>query len=240
MVAVFPRALLRERSHSWNLVAVAASAGSGILPSSVVRSDGGGFWQCSMKDISLSGMKGMNLRGRDRQKVSTLLWRSIQQLCDGGVNPIVVPRNDALFRPMPAGEKDKYTPHNDGSGFSDGSSYYQPTIWIEAGSNASLRATTMYMRLKHSADLQGGEAFSIEHPNAGWRMYSIATVAMEEDDLALVTFMPPLREAITAGTYLEFDRPRCTLRLRDPNSMDLTVQPWAFNSASVDFVEATW
>jgi hypothetical protein len=41
--------------------------------------------------------------GRDRQKISALLWRAVRQVCDGGVNLIVVPRNDALFRPWPAG-----------------------------------------------------------------------------------------------------------------------------------------
>jgi hypothetical protein len=39
-----------------------------------------------MSDISLSGRKGMQDAGRDRQKISALLWRAVRQVCDGGVN----------------------------------------------------------------------------------------------------------------------------------------------------------
>jgi hypothetical protein len=55
---------------------------------------------------------------------------------------------------------------------------------------------------------------------------------------ATVTFMPPLRQATPDGTVIEFDRPRCTMRLAKTSSMDLSVAPWTFNTASVDFVEA--
>jgi hypothetical protein len=39
------------------------------------------------------------------------------------------------------------------------------------------------------------------------------------------------------GTIIEFDRPRCMMRLAQPSSMDLSINPWTFNSASVDFIE---
>jgi hypothetical protein len=55
---------------------------------------------------------------------------------------------------------------------------------------------------------------------------------------AAITFNPPLREAVPFGTALEFDRPRCVMRLAATNSMDLSVAPWTFNTASVSFIEA--
>lgn len=237
MIVEFPAMLLRERSHSWNLLGVAVSPGQtmkSVAP--LMRSDGGGFWSCQMTDVSLSG--GGALRGKDRQRVSTLLWRAVRQICDGGVNAIVVPRNDALFRPWPVGVASTRlnSPHSDVSLFSDGSGYDQTVIDITC-SAAELRDTSLAISIQNAAALLGGESFSINHPSMGWRLYEIATVVMQTSTTGVVTFNPPLREDVAAGTKLEFDRPRCTMRLAAPSAMDLTVNPWTFNSASVGFVE---
>lgn len=238
VVPHFPRLLLRERQHSWNLLGVAATPGVTMdSAATYVRTDGGGFWSCVMNDISLSGPG----QGRERQRTSTLLWRAVRQVCDGGVNRIVVWRNDALFIPYPAGVARVVTaPHSDGSPFSDGSEYYQSEIDINCDGGAALRATSMDITINRAAPLIGGESFSIHHEVAGWRLYEIATVDTDEDDetSATITFRPPLREAILDGAELEFDRPRCTMRLANPGAMDLVVRPWTFNAANVEFVEA--
>jgi hypothetical protein len=239
MLPEFPRLLLRERSHSWNLVGVATTPGQtaqSVAP--IVRSDGGGFWSCSMQDVSLSGAGAAV--GRQRQRISTLLWRAVRQVCNGGVNAIVVPRNDALFRPWPAGVPQGIpadVTHTDGTLFDGGTGYYQPVIYVTAHSAADLRATTLDLDLLKCGSLLGGEAFSIRHPTASWRMYEIAAVSPVNSQRAIVTFNPPLREAVGVGTEIEFDRPCCTMRLANPSSMDLSVVPWAFNQASVEFVE---
>lgn len=240
---VFPHALIREKSHSWNLAGVAATPGvTAQSVATIIRSDGGGFWTCSMFDVGLSGGKG--LHGKDRIKVTTLLWRSVRQICNGGVNAIVVPRNDTLFRPWPAGlalgvggaGAGAGIPHDDTALFDDGAGYQQSVISISAAA-APLRATSLGISILYAGQLQGGEAFSIEHPTMGWRLYEISTVQMQSDTTAIIRFHPPLREAITAATALEFDHPRCVMRLANPASMNLTVVPWTFNQASVDFVE---
>jgi hypothetical protein len=240
MTIEFPRRLLREKSHSWNLAGVAATPGvTAQSVATLARSDGGGFWVCSMSDVSLSAAN-QGATGRDRQKVSTLLWRAFRQICDGGVNPIVVPRNDALFRPWPAGLAQGaaiHIPHDDGTLFSDGSGYSQSVIDIVAD-GAGLRATALAITINIAGELQGGESFSILHAVMGWRIYEISTVEMSSDTQAVIHFNPPLREAIADATPLEFDRPRCTMRLARPESMNLQVQPWTFNTASVDFVES--
>ncbi|ULK98839.1 hypothetical protein [Bradyrhizobium sp. I71] len=239
----FPRALLRERSHAWNLAGVAVAGGaiaSGV--GTLTRSDGGGYWTCQMSEIGLSGRSGQAVpdRGRDRQRISTLLWRAVRQVAAGGVTNLIVPRNDALFRPWPEGtaQAPVELPHSDGAWFSDDAGYYQPTIDIVAAGAAALRATSLEIEIANSGALLGGESFSIEHPTWGWRLYEIATVDMVSDGEATITFNPPLREAVASGESLEFDRPRCLMRLAQPSSMDLRIVPWTFNSASVDFVEA--
>lgn len=238
----FPRALLREQSHSWNLVGTATTPGTttqSVAP--YVRSDGGGFWSCSMTDVSLSGRTGSNLKDKQRIKVATLLWRAVRQIADGGVNAIVVPRNDALFRPWPCGLSQQTgldVTHSDRTHFSDTSGYYQSVIDI-AASAAALRATSLDITINYAGELMGGESFSIHHPTMGWRLYEIATIDGEpSSSMATITFNPPLRESVTSGTVLEFDRPRCVMRLAATNSMDLSVAPWTFNTASVSFIEA--
>lgn len=239
MAIVFPRRLLREMSHAWNPVGVAATPGVTARSVPVLgRTDGGGFWSCTMSDVSLSGGRG--LQGKDRQKVTTLLWRAIRQICDGGVNRIVVPRNDTLFRPWPEGLAQNVNidiPHSDGAPFDDGAGYYQSIIDITCG-GAELRDTSLDVTINYAGQLMGGESFSIEHLTMGWRLYEIGTVEYSDDSHATITFSPPLREDVAAGTSLEFDRPRCLMRLAQPNSMDLTVKTWTFNSASVTFLEA--
>lgn len=240
-IPLFPRALLREKSHSWNLLGVAQTPGQTTQnAATIVRSDGGGFWSCVMSDISLSGRKGMQDAGRDRQKISALLWRAVRQVCDGGVNLMLVPRNDALVRPWPAGvapDDGIGFPHSDESLFDDGSGYYQPMIDIVSGAGA-LRATSMTIAINQAGDLQGGESFSIDHATIGRRLYEISTVVYSSAAAATIGFRPPLREAVTAGTAMDFDRPGCMMRLAKTTSMDLSVAPWTFNTASVDFVEA--
>jgi len=226
-IVQFPRALLREQSHAWNLLGVAAVPGQTVGAGAIlVRSDGGGYWSCVMNDVS-------------RQRQSTLLWRAVRQYCEGGVRSIVVPRNDALFRPSTPGLASGHIRHSDNTLHSDGTGYYQSNAQVSAGATAPLRATSMELTLTYCGPLLGGEAFSVNHTRMGWRLYEISTVHYVDSDTAVVTFNPPLRQEVPAGTQLEFDRPRCTMRLARPSSMDLNVIPWTFNRASVDFVE-TW
>lgn len=234
----FPRRLLREKTHSWNLLGTAATPGQTAANVAVlVRSDGGGFWSCTMSDVSL-GANTLD-KGKARQRGATLLWRAVRQVLDGGVSAMAVPRNDALFRPWPSGlAQGEPAPilHSDDTMFSDGTSYYQSTISVKAAS-ASLRATALNLTILQAGKLLGGESFSIHHSAVGWRLYEIATVVYSDSTHAQVNFLPPLRADIPDGTELEFDRPRCTMRLAAPNAMDLTVAPWTFNSASVQFIE---
>ena len=144
IVPHFPRLLLRERQHSWNLLGVAATPGVTMdSTATFVRSDGGGFWSCSMSDVSLGGPGS----GKQRQRNATLLWRAVRQVCDGGVSPIVVWRNDALFIPFPDGfARTSSVPHSDGSPFSDGSEYFQPVIDTSTGQTLSVEMLARWQR----------------------------------------------------------------------------------------------
>ncbi|WP_316158780.1 MULTISPECIES: hypothetical protein [unclassified Bradyrhizobium] len=239
-VPYFPRALLREKSHSWNLGGHAATPGATADSTAVVvRSDGGGYWIATMSDVSL-GARAVG-QGRQRQRNATLLWRAVRQVAKGGAAPMTVWCNDAQARPWPAGVAQgapPAVPHGDDTPFSDGSEYEQAMIDIICGA-AALRATSLGIIINRAGSLVGGERFSINHDTVGWRVYEISTVVYSDATHATIGFNPPLRENVVAGTALEFDRPRCTMRLATPGAMDLAEQPWTFNSVTVQFVEAT-
>jgi len=239
MIPEFPRGLLREKAHSWNLagnIMTPGQTGSGVMTAG--RSDGGGYWTCTMSSVSLSGMCGEKRYGVSGVRSATLLWRAVRQICAGGVGQIVVSRNDALFRPFPDGAQEYgIIRHSDGSGYSDSTGYYQPVISVLTYAAANLRATSLGLEILNSKPLIGGESFSINHPNAGWRLYEIATVEYIDGSHASVTFNPPLRESVGLGTEVEFDRPRCVMRLATFSSMDLTVARETNNDSDVSFVE---
>jgi hypothetical protein len=227
MVVVFPRRLLRENSHDWNIVGNTMGAGQTSGASVDVRSDGGGLWSASLNDIQF------------RDQADARLWRAVRQLCNGGVVPIIVPRNDAVCAPFPAPEYADIA-YSDGSEFDDGTGFYQPVIDVQSFGSAALRATTMVLKLNYCAPLQGGESFAIEHATYNWRMYEIATAVPIDDVYTTITFNPPLREAVADGDLVEFDRPRCTMKLVNAGAMDLNFTTWPFSTAGVKFIESKY
>lgn len=229
MAIEFPTRLVREQSHDWNIVGNTMGVGQTNVASVDVRSDGGGFWVASLNEIQLD-----DLHAR--------LWRAVRQICNGGVTPIVVPRNDVLFAPWPNGVTTAgVIPFSDESLFDDDSGFYQPIIDVSCRGAVALRATTMEINLNYCGALQGGESFTIDHAVFGPRLYEIGTVVVAEDEAtAVITFNPPLREAISDETTLDFDRPRCLMKLQSAGAMDLNVTPPPFSTASVKFVESKY
>lgn len=99
-----------------------------------------------------------------------------------------------------------------------------------AAASTPLRATTMPIAGTSEIALVGGELFSIEHPTWGWRVYRVTSF-----DGTNITFRTPLREAITAGTPLEFDVPRCQMKLAQ--APDLSTDQGLRTSLALSLVE---
>ncbi|MBN9007236.1 MAG: hypothetical protein J0H40_17700 [Rhizobiales bacterium] len=229
MVVLYPKDMLIEADHDWNIVGNTTTAGISTGASEDTRSDGGGFWSASLNNIEF-------LHRND-----TLVWRAIRQQCNGGVVPIIVCRRDIEWIPLPAGQSlISNIPHSDGSLFDDGSGYTQSVIDVVTSGAAPLRATSLVLKQLNCADLQGGESFSIQHESFGWRLYEIGSVDKIDDLFTSVTFNPPLREAVPDGTQVEFDAPRCTMKLVDSSSMDLNIKSFPFSLATVKFVESKY
>jgi hypothetical protein len=222
---------MRERSGSWQILSSTVSPGQTIHGAAPrIRTDGGGLWRCEYGSI--------NLRSPDHVRA----WRALDVLCDGGMSPIIVPMCDKRHFPAPIVDgKPVYSiepiPHSDETFFDDGSGYAQNVVDASVMLDAPLRAVSLALSFVVGGPLRGGEFFSIEHPTQGWHLYQVGTVDDQGDDGTVITFRPQLREAVTAGTYLEFDRPRCVMMLADPNVMKLTLSMRRFADADVSFLE---
>lgn len=195
------------------------------------RLDGGPIWRCSLLQIPIW------------EREQTLAFQAMQIILAGGATPVVVPRQPN-FR-SPAISPAALVPHSDGTPFSDETLYAGPTIAAVLVGDHELRAYQLTMNLLNALPLVGGEDFSINHTAVGWRMYRISrvrSVTQESDGSTTyeVEIGPTLRDDVDGGTILEFDQPRCAMRLTDPDSFStaLTFNLYGFVDAS--FEEAFW
>lgn len=154
-----------------------------------VETSGGGYWLAEFSN------------GRTRTREQGLAWRALIDSLDGGAAAINVLFCERLFAPIndlarvPLEDHDRAALPN-----SRGAAY--------TGAAAALRATTLTISGDSEKPLLGGEVFGIQHPTWGWRAYRLI-----EKNGAQITTRPPLREAIAGGTVLDFDNPRCQMRL---------------------------
>ncbi len=170
------------------------------------RTDGGGLWVCEAGEIDLFG----------RSTIKTA--RALEAQMDGGCTPIVVPAFEYPFQPRVDDTVSVGVGHSDGSTFSDGSLYASRAMEAVLAEAAALRATRLIVMPIRLGPLEGGERFTIDHPTRGPRLYTIATVAAPDEAGAVeITIRPPLREAASAGADVDFDHPRCVMRLANPN-----------------------
>ncbi len=182
-----------------------------------IESDGGGYWR----------FDGTN--GNTRTREAGLSWRALTEAMDGGAQAVIVLLcSERLYQPVGDGVT---VSHSDSSLFNDHTGYQSSGATFVASAPAALRATSMQIQGASEKPLMGGELFSAEHPTWGWRVYRIIRITGDGQ----IDFRPPLREAVTTDTPLEFDTPRCKMRLASPTSNPTNIG--RFTSASISFVE---
>lgn len=183
----------------------------------VIATDGGGRWAFNLEEPYL-----------DEAHVA-LSWRALSGYLGGG-QPIIVRICDARHQPTSGFVE---VTHSDGTPFSDDTGYLSGDAEVVAAADAALRATSLSIDvITLPRALLGGERFSIAHPMHLDRLYAITEIS---DDGQTIRFVPPLREAVAAGTVLNFDDPRCVMR-RDGDMRSGTRFGFA-ESSGVRFVE---
>lgn len=228
----FPRALLREHEGRWSLRGNIISGGQTAAGAFTrISMDGGGVWQMQYDGIAL----------RTREHI--LMGRAVERIADGGVTPLIMPMCDTRYAPVitlngvPVSETDPL-PHSDDAFFSDDSGYAQSLGAVAFTGAAALHATEFPVEIVDGYDLtlDAGQYFSLIHPTQGKRLYSIIGV-QDVDDTIMLTIRPPLREAVDAGTTLDFRDLGCVMVLQSPADMDMTLSLRRTASWSVKAIE---
>jgi hypothetical protein len=179
----------------------------------------------------LVGYKGVTLYGAQKRR----LWNMNRVALNGRAGLVAVPAYSFDSAPWPAGSVNGHTlvPHSDGSGFSDGSFYSQPSIVVEMVNQAALTDTSVTLRLVGGIDELAGVRFSYQHA-----LYETGIPTLVEGDEWTVPIFPDIRGVIPADATLEFDLPTCLCRLATDREMDISLSAGGIDRADVNFIEA--
>lgn len=167
---------------------------------------------------------------------SVLTWRAISTMLEGRMFPVLVPVSNWYQPEPPEAEALKLwdpVPHSDDATFADGTMYQGRVNDVTLLSAVAARAVTATFNIVVvGASLQPGQHFSL-----GERLYRMRTVTRTSPTQATVTFRPPAREAVAAGTRVELDNPVSRMRLASDNEMDLPLDYGRYSFPTVNFIE---
>jgi hypothetical protein len=153
-------------------------------------------------------------------------WRALETLLAGGTTAATVEWPVGLFQPI--GPLRTRRPFGWPPVAASGILQAQATAF---GVHA-LRATTLNIAdFSAPRALVGGEFFTIDHATWGERGYEIAEVVSQ----AQVKIRPPLREALVGDEVIDFDNPRCLMKVAD---MQTQLNMGRFAKVSVSLVES--
>lgn len=192
-----------------NLRSAASVAGR-----SQVSSSNAGIWTMTLGGIAI--------RNENQRKV----WNALEILLEGILNPVLVPmcRGD---QPYTSAADYVTVPHDDLMPFDDDTEYVGTVIDVTSG-GAAIGATSMTVTINSAGTLIPGNGFSF----GDGEFHKIRTI-----DGTAMTFRPPLRATLLAGTSLEFDDPVCRMRLASDREMSVDLDLRRFGSPTVNLIE---
>lgn len=227
---VWPRLeLIPKKPPRFTPVARSTSGGAGAGGKGQFVASDAGHWVTSFEGVVVHQSNG---------KRKVMLWDAVAGLVEGRLNALLMPVDVTGRRPLPAGVTDAMIDdsagvlHSDDSEFSDGSLYEQNWIDVTVSADAARGATTIVVTKTACGDLEPGMDFSPFH-----RLYRIKKVVAQDSTSATLLINFPLREAVPAGTALNFDNPVCLMRLSSDTEMALDLEAGWYGFPVVRLVE---
>lgn len=224
MLYVFPAHLFRPTSTKAGIVENVISGGRSLSgEEDAIATDGGGLWQITHSGINL------------RKPVHLRLWQAWASHLAGGARACLVPLLSLTSGPRPIGGNTLLRPsgiHADDDIFPTDVRFGLPLITAVTASSATLRATTLTIRVEKGARIQGGEICSING-----RGFRIQRVTSRSGMTATCIVSPPTREAIEPGTAVIFDWPLVRCRAALGQDLNPEIQFGRTASIAVAFIE---
>ncbi|GGO96589.1 hypothetical protein [Stakelama pacifica] len=215
---VFPTPLFAFESDNIDIEAQILSGGTSITGiEDVISTDGGGHWFAEFGAAYI-----------DDPELERA-YRACSRHLDGGT-PMTVLFTDARAQ----GQGDIRLPIG-GLPFWDESDFPTANTGAVVKTDAALRATQITITATGlSLPPSFGVKFTIVHPTVRARCYEVAEIVSISGADTTIKFKTPLREAVSAGTPVDFLNPRCVMRrdgaMPTPKSM-------GYPDGSVRFVE---
>lgn len=221
MTIRWPVGILPPRNVGFDLAPRSLSAPASIGGATQVVASDAGIWKATYGDVRVTGID------------AVLTWRAIAALLEGRAGQVLIPLCRG-YQPVIRDPADLYdeVPHDDDTFFDDDTGYVGATTFVHFASAAAVRAVSASVTIGYGGTLQPGQHFSV-----GERLYRLRSVSYVTGAQASITFRPPLREAVAAGTRLEFDDPVCRMRLASDAEMDLELQMRRWATPTLNFVE---
>lgn len=220
MLPIFPAHVFNPNSVRSYIERKTLSGGTSLSGvEDTVLTDGGGRWVIELSDIALD---------TPRQIRS---WDSWNGYLNAGTADVLVPFVSIETAPRPALGRG-YMPPSDIYAndplYPTIVRFQAPYIIAKLAESAPLRATTLRITMQHGAPIEGGERFSL-----GERGYRIRRKLSD----GLFQIEPPLREAVTAGTEVNFDWPVVRCRAVPAEDWSPAIEIGTYADASIRFVE---
>lgn len=216
MSFLWPIRLLCPQSISLDLHPRTYSGGASQSGRTQISVSDAGYWTVQMAGFPVY----------DRDRVNC--WRAIENLLEGRLNTVDIELYNYEYQfsahgsdVEPSDFLEVSVTHSDDATFSDGSGYASGLVEVELDASAIVRATSITLDITYAPRIEPGQIFSIEGDSKGPRFYKVRTFDADTNEM---TFRPPLREAVSAGARVEFDRPRCRMRLASDNAMKLELR----------------
>lgn len=224
----WPIDLLIPRDKQFSPMSGAARYGGRTLNGSarVTSWQAGGLWRGKYIQIGL----------HEPEKV--LLLEAIEAILDAGAEPMAIPLLPLARAPLSYATGP--APHSDGSPFSDDSEYAGSNIRGVLAENAEIFGTLLTFTWSGPVHIFGGD-FEVAAPE-GPRAHRIKRFRSRAGApgafIYQVEISPPLRCDLVAGAPLDFENPRCLMRLTNPEAFAPVLEFGEYGFIDAEFVEA--
>lgn len=220
----WPRDLIAARVVDWSPERPFGDGGEtlGGVSRRVLLS-AGPYWTLTLEDLVLHGRNAI------------LAGQALQGALLGGT-PILVRPCDCRQTAIAAGGSFGAAPASDGSPFDDVlGSESTPIVATVAAAAVRARTLTITFTGAHRT-LVGGEHLSFNHAAWGPRLHRIEKILGGTANAPIVRITPGLRQAVTNGTAVDFNRPGSVMQLA--GAMEITpTLPHRLHHGRVSFVE---